>query len=88
MQASEVPRAVAAAMSTVSSLDLTVDDAIVLQNSNKLTLRLLPCDVLARVAPVAHQDAQFEIELSSTARRIRESSGCTRASSGATRLRA
>jgi aminoglycoside phosphotransferase (APT) family kinase protein len=70
MQASEVPRAVAAAMSTASSLDLTVDDAIVLHDSNKLTLRLLPCDVLARVAPVAHQVAQFEIEL---AQRLAES---------------
>jgi len=72
MQASEVPRAVAAAMSTASSLDLTVDDAIVLHDSNKLTLRLLPCDVLARVAPVAHQAAQFEVEL---AQRLAES-GC------------
>jgi aminoglycoside phosphotransferase (APT) family kinase protein len=63
MQASEVPRAVAAAMSTASSLDLTADDAIVLHDSNKLTVRLLPCDVLARVAPVAHQVAQFEVEL-------------------------
>jgi uncharacterized protein (DUF2384 family) len=50
-------------MSTASSLDLTVDDAIVVHDSNKLTLRLLPCDVLARVAHVAHQVAQFEIEL-------------------------
>jgi hypothetical protein len=63
MQASEVRRAVAAAMSTASTLDLTVDDAIVLQNSNRLALRLLPCDVLARVAHGAHQVAQFEIEL-------------------------
>ena len=63
MQASEVPRAVAAAMSIASSLDLTVDDAVVLHDSNRLTLRLLPCDVLARVAPVAHQAAQFEVEL-------------------------
>jgi len=53
----------AAAMSIASSLGLAAGDAIVLQNSNKLTLRLLPCDVLARVAPVAHQVAQFEIEL-------------------------
>jgi Ser/Thr protein kinase RdoA (MazF antagonist) len=50
-------------MSTASSLDLTVDGAIVLHDSNRLTLRLLPCDVLARVAPVAHQAARFEIEL-------------------------
>jgi aminoglycoside phosphotransferase (APT) family kinase protein len=63
MQASEVPRAVAAALSTASSLGLTAGDAIVLHDSNKLTLRLLPCDVLARVAPVAQQVARFEVEL-------------------------
>jgi hypothetical protein len=63
MQASEARRAVAAAMSTASSLGLKVDDAIALHDSNKLTLRLLPCDVLARVAPAAHQVAQFEVEL-------------------------
>ena len=45
----------AAAKSIASSLDLTADDAIVLHNSNKLTLRLLPGDVLARVARAAHQ---------------------------------
>nr|WP_203433997.1 aminoglycoside phosphotransferase family protein [Jiangella asiatica] len=53
----------AAARSIASSLDLAADDAIVLHDSNKLTLRLLPCDVLARVAPVAHQVAHFEVEL-------------------------
>ena len=63
MEASEVRRAVATAMSIASSLDLRVDDAIVLHNSNKLTVRLLPCDVLARVAPVAHRIAQFEVDL-------------------------
>ena len=72
MQASDVQRAVAAAMSTASSFGLTVDDAIVLHNSNKLTLRLLPCDVLARVAPIAHQVSQFEVDL---AQRLAES-GC------------
>jgi len=72
MQASELRRAVAAAMSTASSLGLAVDDAIVVHDSNKLTLRLMPCDVLARVAPVAHQVAQFEVEL---AQRLAES-GC------------
>jgi hypothetical protein len=50
-------------MSTASSLDLAVDDAIVLHDSNKLTVRLLPCDVLARVAPAAHQISQFEVDL-------------------------
>ncbi len=64
MQASEAPRAVAAATSTASALDLTVDDAIVLQDSNRLVLRLMPCDVVARVAPLAHRaSAAFEVEL-------------------------
>ena len=63
MQTSERPRAMAAAVSVVTALGLTVDDTIVLHDSNTLTLRLLPCDVLARVAPVEHQVAQFEIEL-------------------------
>ncbi len=63
MQASEVQHAIAAATSIALSVDLRVDDTIVLHDSNKLTVRLLPCDVLARVAPVAHHIAQFEIEL-------------------------
>jgi hypothetical protein len=64
MQASEVPRAVAAAVSSASALGLTADDAIVLQDANRLVLRLLPCDVVARVANVVHQaGAQFEVEL-------------------------
>jgi Phosphotransferase enzyme family len=70
MQVSQSPRAVAAAMSVASSLGLRAGDAIVLHNSNKLTVRLLPCDVVARVAPGARQVAQFEIEL---ARRLAES---------------
>ncbi len=69
MQPSEIQRALAAATSIASALGLPVDDAIVLHNSNKLTVRLLPCDVVARVAPLAHQIAQFEIEL---ARRLAE----------------
>jgi hypothetical protein len=63
MQPSETQRALAAAMSTASALGLTVDSAIVLHDSNKLAARLLPCDVLARVAPAAHQVAQFEVDL-------------------------
>lgn len=69
MNGSDAQRAVAAATSIASSFDLPVDDAIVLHDSNKLTVRLVPCDVVARVAPVAHQIAQFEIEL---ARRLAE----------------
>jgi len=63
MQTSDVRSAVRAATSIAAALDLTVDDAIVLHNSNKLALRLLPCDVLARVAHVGHEVAQFEVDL-------------------------
>lgn len=63
MQASEVQRAAAAAMSIASALDLTVNDAVVLQNSNKLAVRLLPCDVFARVAPLTQQVAEREVEI-------------------------
>jgi aminoglycoside phosphotransferase (APT) family kinase protein len=70
MQPSEIQRALAAAMSAASALGLAVDDAIVLHDSNKLTVRLLPCDVAARVAPIAHQVARFELGL---AQRLAES---------------
>jgi hypothetical protein len=50
-------------MSTASGLGLKSANAIVLHNSNKLSLRLLPSDVLARVAPIEHQVAEFEVEL-------------------------
>lgn len=63
MRSKETQRAVAAASSLASSLGLQVDDAVILNNSNKLTLRLLPCDVLARVAPEDEQNAAFEIEV-------------------------
>jgi len=63
MQASEVPRAVAAAMSTASALGLAVDDAIVLHESNRLAVRLRPCDVLVRIAVSGPPAAQFEVEL-------------------------
>ncbi|MEU3998492.1 aminoglycoside phosphotransferase family protein [Streptomyces fungicidicus] len=72
MRASEVSRAVAAARSIASSLGLPADDVTVLHDSNKLTLRLLPGDVLARVAPVADQVAEFEVNL---ARRL-VAAGC------------
>jgi aminoglycoside phosphotransferase (APT) family kinase protein len=63
MQAYEAQRATKAAMSIASSLGLTAHDAVVLHNSNKLTLRLQPCDVLARVAPAAGQCSQFEVDV-------------------------
>ncbi len=70
MKASDRAHAVAAGMSTGAALDLRVDDAVVLHDSNRLAVRLLPCDVLARIAPVAHQaGAAFEVEV---ARRLAE----------------
>lgn len=63
MQASEVPRALAAAMSIAAALDLAADQAIVLHDSNRLAVRLLPCDVLARVAHAPDRAAPFEVEL-------------------------
>ena len=64
MRASDIPRAVVAARSSAEAFDLRVDDAVVLHVSNRLAVRLLPCDVLARVAYVAHQaGAEFEVEV-------------------------
>jgi Ser/Thr protein kinase RdoA (MazF antagonist) len=45
-------------------LGLAADDAIVLNDSNRIVVRLLPCDIVARVAHIAHQaGAEFEVEL-------------------------
>ena len=63
MESAEVSRAVAAATSIAEGLGLPSDDAIVLHNSNKLALRLLPAGVFARVAPAGHGLARFEVEL-------------------------
>src|SRR5262245_21760884 len=53
----------AAAPSAASALGLAVDSAVILHASNRLTLRLLPSDVVARVAPAAHGAAQLEVDL-------------------------
>lgn len=73
MQASEVPRAVAAAMSAASALGLESTNAIVLNDSNRLVLRLMPCDVVARVALMAYQaSTETLVEL---AQRLAETGG-------------
>ena len=70
MQEAEARRAVVAAMSTASELDLAVDDAVVLNDSNRLVVRLMPCDVVARVTPMTHfASAEREVGL---ARRLAE----------------
>src|SRR5258708_20343436 len=73
MEPSEVQRAIEAARSTASALGLRAGDGVVVHNSNRIAVRLTPCDVLARVAPLAHQaGAEFEVEVG---RRLAEA-GC------------
>jgi hypothetical protein len=50
-------------MEVASGLDLAATDARVLHNSNKLALRLLPCDVVARVAFAGLEAFQTELEI-------------------------
>src|SRR5260370_28520613 len=64
MQTSQIRPAVLAAMSSASALGLRVEDAMVLHASNRLAGRLLPCNVLARVADVLHWDRQAKFESS------------------------
>jgi hypothetical protein len=49
MIAADVPRAVAAAMAAAGEAGLRVDDATVIHDSDRIAVRLLPPDVLARV---------------------------------------
>ena len=63
MKASDVVRASRAATAVASALGLDVNDARVIQNSNKLALRLLPCDVFARVAVAEREAFQAELEI-------------------------
>jgi hypothetical protein len=53
----------AATTSLAGALGLRVDDVVVIHNSNKLALRLLPCDVFARVALVGQEVSALEVEL-------------------------
>src|SRR5919108_2551356 len=63
MRASDTRSAIRAAMATAADLGLRVADAIVLRDSDKVTARLLPCDVVARIAHVGREVAAFELEL-------------------------
>jgi Ser/Thr protein kinase RdoA (MazF antagonist) len=70
MEPSAVQRALEAARSTASALGLRAGDGVVVHNSNRIAVRLTPCDVLARVAPPSHRaHAEFELEV---ARRLAE----------------
>jgi hypothetical protein len=59
----DIDRAVAAATKTVGALGLEVNEAVVIHASNRIVLRLLPSDILARVALASDRAAQFEVDL-------------------------
>lgn len=63
MDADDLKRAIDAAVSTASALGLSVANATILQNSNKVALRLTPCDALARVSRAHEPHATFELGL-------------------------
>jgi aminoglycoside phosphotransferase (APT) family kinase protein len=63
VEAELLARAMAAATSVAAVLNLRVNDTVVIHNSNKLALRLLPCDVFARVAVVGQEVAALEVEV-------------------------
>jgi len=63
VEAEFVTRAVVAVTALAGELQLRVDDAVVIHNSNKLALRLLPCGVFARVALEGQEVAALEVEL-------------------------
>lgn len=64
METAELERAVEAARSVAAASGLRADGAVVVNNSNRIAVHLTPCDVLARVAPVADQArAEFEVSV-------------------------
>jgi len=64
VHASKLPRAVAAGSAVAAACGLRVDDAVVVHDSNRVAVHLQPCEVLARVAPRAHQHgAELEVEV-------------------------
>ncbi|MCC9704476.1 aminoglycoside phosphotransferase family protein [Streptomyces sp. MNU76] len=64
MEPSELRRAVDVGRATASGLGLQVDDMVVVHDSDRVALRLAPCDVLVRIAPVGHlADSEFEVEV-------------------------
>ena len=53
--------AMAAAMSLAREAGVSADHAVIVQNSNKLAVRILPCDLLARVAVGGQHVGTLEI---------------------------
>jgi len=72
MEPAEVSRRLAATTSVAKELGLSVEDTTVIQRANRLTVRLEPCDVLARVAATVRRNqeiAAFEVDI---ARRLEQ----------------
>src|SRR5688500_1954591 len=64
MESAEAGRAVTAAMSVASGRGIRADRAVVLNDSNRLVVRLLPGDVVARIASMRHPfSAEHEVEM-------------------------
>lgn len=64
MESSQVQHAVGAAQSTAIEIGYQANDAVVVHNSDRIAVRLLPCDILVRIAPEAWaEDFQFEAEV-------------------------
>lgn len=51
-----------AAVEAARFLGLTVDEVVDLHDSNRLTVRLLPCDLVARIGPLELGGAQAEVD--------------------------
>lgn len=62
MHPAAAARARLAATELVRSLGLAVDEVVDLHDSNRLTVRLLPCDLVARIGPVELGGSQVEID--------------------------
>ena len=73
MEPSQVRRALEAARSTARELGLQINEAVVVYNSDRIAVRLVPCNVLVRIGPQGWEDSfRFEAEV---VRRLAEIGG-------------
>jgi hypothetical protein len=63
MEPATTRRAAQEAKSLAVSLGLEVDNGAVLNDSNRVVVRLLPCDVVARISPIGWFGAAREVEV-------------------------
>jgi aminoglycoside phosphotransferase (APT) family kinase protein len=64
MESEYVRSAASAATACASALGLSATNAVILQASNRIAFRLLPCDLVSRVAPLGlRASAEFEVEV-------------------------